>query len=325
MKNLLKLTLVVAIFISFVSCEDNVNPFGDLEEKYVLNCVIRGDSTFQTATLTKSYLVTNGDPYSSLDDTAIKGAIIRLWNDKNKVTILKDTTISHPENSEYKKPYTVFYTNNFQPRENSTVEIEAILPDGKKLRSTALVPAKLSIRESLSTGQIPPVEGDKIQVKWESSQKEPLFVVRLVIYYFKYEDGVKKRNLLTVPLYYTKYEGEDIPVNPKPQSELVYEVNMETINKAMELISKDDPNKGRYEILSCIAEVLSLNEELSFYYNGTIRGSDHYSVKLDETDFSNIENGYGLFGVFMRTYYVIRFKHSYIHSFGYVPGVSDVL
>ncbi len=325
MKNFIKLIFGFAIFIAFVSCEDNVNPFGDLEEKYVLNCVIRGDSTFQTATLTKSYQVTNGDPYSIIDDPAVKGATIRIWNQNDKVTVLRDTTISEPEGSNYKKPYTVFYTNDFQPAENSSVEIEAILPDGKKLRSTALVPAKILIRESQSTGQIPPKEGDKIYVKWESAQKQPLFVIRLAIYYFKHEDGVKKRNVLTVPLYYTNYAGEFIPINPKPQSELSYEVSMETISKAMELISKGDANKGRYEILSCIAEVLSLNEELSFYYNGTIRGNDHYSVKLDETDFSNIENGSGLFGVYMRSYFVIRFKHSYISSFGYIAGLADVL
>lgn len=99
---------------------------------------------------------------------------------------------------------------------------------------------------------------------------------------------------------------------------------MSTVNQAMELISKGDPNKSNYIILSCIAEVLSLNEELSFYYNATARDRDIYSVKLDETDFSNIENGYGLFGVYMRTYHVMRFSHDYIRSFGYEPGLTDV-
>jgi len=323
MNKLVKYLIVFTAVLAF-SCEENLNPFGELDNRYVLNCVIRGDSTFQVATLTKSYMVTNGDPYSYTEDPAIKGAIIRLWNGKDKVAILKDSSINEPEGSPYKRPYSVYYTNKFQPLENSTVEIEAILPDGQKLRSEAKVPANVTIYQHASSDQIPPKDGGDVFIKWNSGQRNPVFIVRLAIYYFKYENGQKKRNVYTIPINYVKYNEEYLPVYPKPQSELSYILDMETVNKAMELISEGDPNKNNYEILSCIAEVLSLNEELSYYYNGTARSGDIYSVKLDETDFSNIQNGSGLFGVYMRTYLVLRFKHSYIYSYGYTPGLVDV-
>lgn len=305
------------------SCEENLNPYGSLEEKYVLNCVIRGDSTFQVATLTKSYMATNGDPYSYTDDPAIKGATIRLWNGNDKVVFLRDTSISEPETSNYDRPYSAYYTNSFQPKSNSKVEIEAILPNGKILRSQAYVPAQVMVFPSSSTQQIPPEEGNDLFIKWSSDQKNPVFIVRLAIYYFKHEDGQKKRNVFTIPLNYVSYNNDFIPIYPKPQSETIYAVSMETVNKAMQQISEGDENKGRYEILSCIAEVLSLNEELSFYYNGTARSSDSYSIKLDETDYSNIENGSGLFGIYLRSYMLLRFKHEYIYSFGYIPGLAD--
>jgi len=63
---------------------------------------------------------------------------------------------------------------------------------------------------------------------------------------------------------------------------------------------------------------------LSKYYNSTNRSLDTYSVKLNETDYSNITNGYGIFGAYVRKYAGIRFTHAYIESFGYTPGVSDV-
>jgi hypothetical protein len=324
MKKILQYMLIVVVAVLTFSCEDTLNPYGSLDEKYILNCVIRGDSTFQVATLTKSYMATEGSPYTYTDDPAIKGATIRIWDGNDKVAFLKDTTISEPEGSDYNRPYSAYYTNQFQPKNNSTLEIEAILPNGKKLRSQAKVPAKITVYPSFSTDQLPPKEGNDVIVKWLSDQKNPTFIVRLAIYYFKYEDGQKKRNVITIPLSYVKYNNDFIPVYPKPQSELTYVLSMETVNKAMELISKGDENKSRYEILSCIAEVLSLNEELSFYYNGTARSSDTYSVKLDETDYSNIQNGSGLFGVYMRSYMVLRFKHDYIYSFGYVPGLTDV-
>ena len=323
MKRTMRYLLIMIIGVT-LSCEDSLNPYGSLDEKYVLNCVIRGDSTFQVATLTKSYMVTNSDPYSNTNDLGIKGAVIRLWNGNDSVAILRDTTISEPEGSKYNRPYSAYYTNKFQPRANSTVEIEAILPDGRKLTSQASVPAKIVVLPSVSSNQIPPAEGDDIIIKWSSDQKNPVFIIRLAIYYFKYENGQKERGVFTVPLNYTEYNNDLIPVYPKPQSEMAYVVNMETITRAMELISQGDSDKSKYEILSCIAEVLSLNEELSFYYNGTARSNDVYSVKLDETDYSNIQNGSGLFGVYMRSFMLLRFTHAYIQSFGYKPGLTEV-
>ncbi|MBI1939840.1 MAG: DUF4249 family protein [Ignavibacteriales bacterium] len=315
-------TIIFITIILTYSCEENFDPFGELKDKYVLNCIIRGDSTFQTATLGKNYMVENYDPYSNSEDNSIKGAVIRLWNGNDIVTIMKDSTAERPENSSYKKPYSVYYTNSFQPLQHSSVDIEAILPNGKRLKSSADVPSKISA--AINTDRIPTTDNGDVELTWNSDQRDPVFVVRVGIYYYKHENGLKKRYVKSVPLYYAKDGNKEIPVYSAPLTNSMYSVSVETITKTMELISEGDIEKGKYEILSCIAEVLSLNQELSKYYNSTVRGLDPYSVKLDETDYSNIENGYGIFGVYMRSYRVIKFTHKYIESFGYKPGLSDV-
>ncbi|MCX7875728.1 MAG: DUF4249 domain-containing protein [Melioribacteraceae bacterium] len=320
-----KYLFLIIIFISIISCEENLNPYGELKERYILNCIIRGDTTFQTLTLTRDYQVDNFDPYSNKEDVNIKNALVRIWNGNNKVTILRDTTIERPVGDKYKTPYTVFKTNDLLPNPNSAIEIEAILPNGKKLTSVASVPDAITISEGSSDKVIPPVDNKKfIKISWSTSEKNPVFIVRLAIYFFKHENGVKTRNVLTVPLNYIQYGEAWIPNYPKPVTDLAYSVDMNTIKKAMELISDNDTNKSRYEILSCIFEVLSLDPELRKYYFATARSRDIYSVKLDETDYTNIKGGYGVFGVYMRTYWVLRFTHDYIKSFGYTPGLTDV-
>lgn len=318
------LTLFI-IFIALISCEENFNPYGELKDRYILNCIIRGDTTFQTVTLTRDYQVENFDPYSNTEDVNVKNALIRIWNGNDKVSLFRDTTIERQVGDKYKTPYTVFKTNDLMPTPNSKVEIEVILPNGKKLTSVANVPDVINITDSLSDKIIPPTDNKKyIKVSWFTNERNPVLIVRLAIYYFKHENGLKTRNLMTVPLNYIQYGNEWIPNYPKPVTDQAYSVDMNTINKAMELISKDDPNKSRYEILSCILEVLSLDTELRKYYFATARSRDIYSIKLDETDYSNINGGYGVFGVYMRTYWVLRFTHQYINSFGYTPGLSDV-
>ncbi len=110
-----------------------------------------------------------------------------------------------------------------------------------------------------------------------------MFIIRFGVYYLKNEDGKKVRKIAIVPLKYLKYNNEIIPEYPKPINFSAYSVDLEVINKTLELISKDAPYKSNIEILSCFLEIISLDENLSYYYNSTARGRDLYSVKLDET------------------------------------------
>ncbi len=322
MKKIIVYLLVIITAAFTFSCEENLNPYGELNNKYVLNCVIRGDTTFQSATLTGAYQAANFDPYSNTSDKTIHGATIRIWSGNDKVAILKDTTIARPAGNSYQSPYSVYYSKDFQPNPSDTITIEAILPNGQRLKSSTLAPAQVAM-SSLSDAQIPPNNKNYLTFLWTTDQKDPIFITRLGIYYYKNVNGVKTSNIAVVPVNYVQYDNQWIPNYPKPSSEQGLSVDMATVSKAMQLISGDDPAKSNYTILGCILEVLSLDKNLSTYYNATARGRDIYSVKLDETDFSDITGGYGVFGVYMRTYKVAFFNHSYIKSFGYIPGLEE--
>jgi hypothetical protein len=306
----------------FLSCEENVNCYGDLQEGYVLNCIIRSDTTFQTATLSKTYIVDNFDPYSYPESNAIEGATIRIWKSDDSVAVMRDTTITEPESSVYNGDYILYYTKSFQPKNNSTISIEALLPDGTRLQSSIKVPAKVSIENT--SEKIPLENKGPINITWNTNQTDPVFITRIYIIYKKEENGITTRYKKVVPLSYVNYNNADIPIYSTPTSNNYVSIGMETIDKAMESISTGDLDKSKYTILSFMTEIISLNDELSKYYNSTNRSLDSYSVKLNETDYSNIINGYGIFGVYVRKYTVIRFTHAYIESFGYTPGLSDV-
>lgn len=320
MKRLFQLFLLLPLLI-ILSCDDSLNPYGELKERFVLNCIIRADTTFQTATLSKSYQPVGVNPYEYTDDNAIQNATIRIWN-KDKVTRLRDSIVSRPDGDQYGKPFRVYYSNNFSPEPASFLEIEAILPDGRKLTSSANVPASVTMSK-LQSDDI--IDGKKNFLKfvWQSNQKDPVFIPKLIIHFFRDDADGRKKGVAVVPFSYEKFGNEYIPNYAKPSNDYAYSVDSETLNRAMELISGDDKNKGRYIILSCILEVISLDPDLSSFYNASSRERDIYSVKLDETDFTNIKGGYGVFGVYTSAKWVARFKHTYIRSFGYTPGLSD--
>lgn len=318
-----KLLLILPmLFLIIVSCEDSFDPYGELKNKYVFSCVIRGDTTFQTAYVTQSYMVDNYEPYSNIQDPSIKNVQIRVW-EEDKVALFKDTTVGRAPDSKYKTPFSFYYTNNYQPKAGAKIEVEALLPTGKRLTSSTRVPYSITFSKSNSDTNIR-LTNDYVQVRWKTGQINPVFIPRMFIYYTKPVDGKQVRFSAVVPLNYVEFNGKSKPNYAKPSSDLAYSVEMKTFKKTMELISEGDPDKSKYIIYSTFVEVYSLDENLSTYYNATARNNDAYSVKLTETDFSNVLNGAGIFGVYMRNYYLLRMKHDFINSFGYTPGLSDV-
>jgi hypothetical protein len=321
MKRLFMIPILGFMAILTLSCDESLNPYSDLQNKYVLNCVIRGDTTFQVAYLTKSYQTNDYNPYSNTEDEAIHGATIRLWSGKDKVAILKDTTLSRSESDSYKTKYSLYYSNNFQPYAGDSITIEALLPNGRRLKSKTTAPGSVYI-SSESDKYIPTESHSYVSFMWDTSQDNMVFITRLGIYYYKYLGNIKTTCFAVIPIKYIQYGGEWIPSYPRPTSEKVLSVDMAVISKTMQLISEGDSNKSNYVILGCVLEVLSLDKNLSMYYNSTARGQDIYSVRLDETDISTINGGLGIFGIYMKTKKVSFLTHSYIKSFGYTPGLE---
>ena len=321
MKKRFFILLSVVSLILVYSCEDSLNPYGEFKEKYVLNCVIRADTNFQVSYLTKNYVTPDFNPYSNTNDPTIKNAVIRIWNGNDDVVILKDSTLIRPAGDNYKTPYSVYYTSNFKPKTNTKVEIEALLPNGKRLSSSAAVPSSVTF-SGIKTDTLIPTPGQNfVRFVWNTNRKDPVFVARLGIYYYK-NNNRQTRYIYTIPLSYVNIDGKMEPVYSKPFSTLSYSVDLQTVNTAMKLLSEEVEDKSQIQILVCGIELLSLDDNLSMYYNATARSGDIYSTKLDETDYSNIQGGFGVFGIYVRNFYVIRFSKDYIRSYGFEPALS---
>ncbi|TSA29054.1 MAG: DUF4249 family protein [Ignavibacteriales bacterium] len=312
---------IIFVFIIFVSCEENFEPFGDLRVKYVLNCIIRGDTTFQVATLTKTYANGNYNPYSNTVDPNVKGALIRVWNG-DSVVIFRDTTFNRQVDNKYQTPYNAYYTNKFKLVGNK-LEMEAILPNGVRLSSETDQPNP--IKFIYVDKVVPPKTKSYVEFIWDPGLVDNAYLTQVSIYYFKKDDPQQEIRIAHVPARYVNQDGRSFAIYPKPSNDNKLELYVETISKTMELISEGDPNKSNYVILGPFLEVASFNKNLSTYFNSIARANDAYTVNLNEIDYTNITNGIGIFGIFLHNYWSFDFTHAYIKSFGYTPGLADVV
>ncbi len=322
MKKLIFFLFIAINIILIISCDDQVDPKADFKDVYALNCVIRGDTSFQVATITRSYNVDGYDPLSNTNDPFIKGATIKLTYKYNGRTYtFRDTSIARSIGSRYTTPMNIYYIGGFKPEYNSKISIEAILPNGHVLKSNSvtysLSPDYIDVNSHLfplpST-----VYGNFIVFKWnrlerDNELKNVYFGPELIIKYFKIENGSRVAYEKKVPSYY--YNGLSVPPLLKDIKEFSFDTL--SVRKTIEEISNGDSNKENYIIDKMVFCLFAVDKDLATYYSSNRTFNEEFSVRVVQPNYSNIDGGFGLFGTISSAQLNISIKPSYITSFGY--------
>lgn len=299
-------------------CKDeSFNPKGEFKEKYILNCILRSDTTVQFATISRSYNVQGYDPGENKTDPALDNADVRIWVG-DSVYILKPGEMPRQDAFRYTTPVKYFYADYLKLKADRPAEIMAVLPNGRKLHAVTRIPRPAEIDYVSPADVIPPSGRDYIMAQWmDSSDPNTFFCPRFSLIYLKIENGVPVRYTKRLPVRYVKSGDKFIPVYAAPTNVASCRIEMDAINRTMKDLAAEGENKENYIVLSVIAEVMTLDKSLSAYYSSSKLFDDGLSVKLDQTDFTNIEGGLGVFGSFVITKFSILMDKAYINSFGY--------
>lgn len=318
MKIILINTLILLGFI-ISGCEDNLNPFFQKEDTFILNCVLKNDRSVQTALLSKSYFVDNFDPSSYNEDQSIKEAYIRIFFD-DSVKIFRDTLVSKSENSV--NTITSYFNDNFSTKPNTEYNLEAVLNDGRKITSTTTSPKTVTFKYT-SDNLIPPPNKRTVRVSWNSEETKLYTAARFKFIYFKKENGIDVRYEKEVPRAYAIENGEYKAYYPEPSYDNSITVEMNAFDRSLREISEGDPNKENYTILAFILEILVYDKNLTAYYASKTELGESFSITTNESDFSNINGGRGIFGSYIKQRKAVKFTLDYINSFGYTPGLTE--
>ena len=325
MKKVILFLFLTASIVAIISCDDQVNPKTDFKDVYALNCVIRGDTSLQVATITRSYNVDGFDPLTNSNDPFIKGAKIKLnFDDTGETFLFRDTSLIRPEGSRYTTPMSYYYIKNFKPFYSRPISIEAVLPNGKVLtaKSNTLYISRYAIVDKSYT--IPIVNiGKSIIFSWSAITQsikdvQVYYVPELVISYAKIQNGVQVELQKKVPLYYIAGENGGYPIYPSIQGDIASAIfDTLAIGRSLTEISANDPNKQNYIIHKAIFRLLITDKNLAVYYAAQKTFLDEFSVRVTQPEFTNINGGLGIFGTLNSTQIDVPIKPNYIKTFGY--------
>jgi hypothetical protein len=300
-----------------ITCDDSVNPNADFRERNILNGIINADTNDFVVTLSRSYEIDGLDPYENTTDPAIHGADVKVWFD-DKVRLLVEDTVGRIDKSRYDSDVSFYFNDDVQPLPGSFIEIEALLQSGLLLKSRTQVPDTLKTSAFINSDKIVPATSysDEFFISW-TNESGIFYHPRLFIrYYYNKSDStilLKKQ----IPFDYVS-DGDSLkPVYANPSLKSSYSISMETLDRAMEDISGDDPEKGDYFIVRIELEVMIYNKELSTYYSSVSNFSSDFTILVNQPDYTNIEGGFGVFGAYGISKFKINLTDDYIESFGY--------
>jgi len=309
MKKVELIFLILFVF-TFISCEEDFNPYGEYQEKFAFTCILKNDNNFQTATLFKSYLTPQVDP-------AVTGADIRIWYN-DTVFVFRDTSIARTDTSRYKSPYRFYYNTKFKVGNEKPIELEVILPNGKRLRSASVTPKAIAFANESATG-VPPASSNILYFEWNAFNTGTYFLPKFTIRYQQNVNGEIIEKTKVVPAEYVDVNGELVPVYPDPVAAPVFIYQLNAVTKALQEISAGDSEKQNYSVYQKIDFSVTAYDDPVSKYVSSIGGSiDDLTVSVDVPDYTNIEGGFGLFGSYSKKNYTkLRFSQVYIESFGY--------
>ncbi len=314
---LIRLIILFLLILFTVSCEEDFNPYDDYFERYAFTCILKSDQNYQTATLLRSYRPDGYDPSTYTEDPSVIGADIRVWYN-DSVFVFRDTSVARTDTSRYKSPFSFYYNNTFALKTNKPIEVEVLLPNGKRLRASSYTPEEIRYNDQ-SDVIVPPGGKNIIQVIWNSMDEGTYFLPGMAVRYKQNLNGEIIEKVKNIPLDYIAEGNALMPVYPSPGSASTIVYNLDAVSRALQEISEGDPEKSNYSIYqNLIFEVRAFDMPASRYLSSTGGNIDDLTVSVAVADYTNIEGGFGLFGSYSKKDYTrLRFLEDYIESFGY--------
>lgn len=306
------------ILIICFSCEENFSPRTEFKERYVINCIIRGDTAFQSATVSRSYNVEGYDPYTNNASPFLKVKDIRLWSN-NIVYVFKDS-LSYDANPRYKEPIPFYYLNNFKPTRGHGMMLRVVVDDYRIYWAYTWLPDSVKWDSYNSDLSIADDNKEVWKYFWSYSVYGTWFLPKLYIVYSHVNDEPGVRRVQEVYKDFIIIDNTSVPQPFNPIKTPVLSVKKRNIDSAMVNISRDDPNKKHYIIHAAFLDLLIFDEHLSKYFSSSRGYLDDYTIRVDESDYTNIEGGYGIFGSYLKQSKQIRIQTEYVEKFGYTAG-----
>lgn len=317
-KNFIVIIVPVLLSVFHFSCSTEVEIVDSSKDIYIVNAVLNADSSTQYITVSKNYFVDNADPYENLSDPFIKDAEVSLSDSEGNNVNFVPASIPRPEGARYNSDLNYYKAENFKPKENTKYNLEVKVND-IALYSDLETP-QLS-RIYIDTKAVYPVFGlFELKFDWRfyiGIEDIAIYKPALFLNYFvKTENGLEKRKM-EIPQRYDSDLPNAKKIYPPVTNYLYTDYRYEIIDRTILSLEPDSLARQNIFLHNLEFELTTMDVDLGSYYILSKTNNSGFTVLLDYNDFTNIENGLGIFGITKKHSTTIGLVSNFVKSHGF--------
>lgn len=297
---------LILLSVLFISCDDSVEVFSNKDNKYIVQCILRTDTSYQVLTLGKSFLENSEIAYE------LQKAEVIIQGNKQEYKF----KLSSKGNSLIKNSR-IYECENFVPKLGAEYFLK-VKVDNKLLQAKTIIPNK-KLYPFKTKMRIP--NDTTTTFLWEgvTSGDKYFYIAKL---FLKYKYNKFESRKIEIPHSIIEIDGEQIPQYMTLNQDASKDYDVEMFDYAFSEIVKDDPDKNNYSDFEPELLLYILNKDLAgsvFIQSNAIK---EFTILIDNPDFNNIENGIGIFGAYDiwksgESMWYLGFKGDYIRRLGF--------
>ncbi len=314
-----------------ISCEQPFDPKTSFVDRYVLYCVL----TVRTgppplppppppvAILRRTFDVEGTEPPASVNGPSVPDALITL-EAAGTETLLDEIYVNRSDSTRYLNPPVYYQGPVISLHPGDHVAITARLKDGTVLASATDIPSYKILTTSpvwehgVTTRVSQFTHGNVWGFNWDDYKDDQhLYFPRLLLRYLISTDSSETFRSVEIPTQYARNGDAWVAVYPGWITTKSLAYRFEAIDTTLAWISAGDPEKSRYRVSGFTFELTEFDFPLSRYYASVNGYLDPYSIRLDETNYTNIAGGLGVFGSAYVSSSVYPIDQHYATTFGY--------
>lgn len=300
--------LITVLFLS--GCDETFSPKGPFEPRIVVFGALSSVEDTQYVRVYTSYDADQNNPFLHSDENPVRNALVTIRQGANVFT-LRDTVVPRAETDRYPSSIvayyaaplratpTITYTLTVQTAVHGMATSSVTVPD----RGDIFFPSLVLITNPWAGSPSRPA----VQVSARISSVTKGFRFRMFVEYeatFGSRREVRREEVPTdlrvVSCFFEQYEYLYSTV-VRRQTQVgregieTYAFNEFAYRRTVEMVFQRNLD---VRFLRAVFYLVQYESNWYNYYQTTNRSKDRYTTRLDETDFSNIQGGLGVFGAF---------------------------
>lgn len=285
--------LTAAVYVlGSTGCKEPFSPKGPFEQKMVAYSILTPQSSVQYVRLYLNYNPPGFDPYAVPTEPYDTSAQVTIGA-PGQTFMFHDTLLS--------PTLRAFVNSSFKPRPGVQYTLTAVSKYGT-ISATSVVPAAGSISIPDQSALLYPATfaGQTTDVHTILSTQTRGYLVRFV-FLFSLESDTTFLGQAEVPLSYGQ-DSAGVAPPEYPQLQRVVEREPIVSFPVTNYLTTIAELTGEYQTRIILKEarfyLIQVDENAYDYYNVVNGFRDQYSIRTDQPDFTNIQNGLGVFGSF---------------------------